>query len=91
MVLHPRPLRDQATSDLLERRALYRSHFQVHAWVGLSTKQCCRGVERMRACCDAATFSYWPHRIGSVGRGGLAGSKWSPVRPGARRGGGAGK
>jgi hypothetical protein len=29
-------------------------------------------------------FSHWPRRIGAVGRGGAAGSKWSSARPEAR-------
>jgi hypothetical protein len=32
-------------------------------------------------------FSHWPRRIGSVGKGGPAGSKWSSARPEARTGG----
>jgi hypothetical protein len=39
----------------------------VDAQVRGSTRQCCRGVERIRVSRRAATFSHWPRRIGSVG------------------------
>ena len=42
----------QVAGDLLERRALHRRHCQVKR----STRQCCRGVERIRVSRRAATF-----------------------------------
>jgi hypothetical protein len=48
-VLHLRPSRDQVAGDLLERRVLHQRHCaRVDARVRWS-KQCCRGVERIRA------------------------------------------
>jgi hypothetical protein len=56
-VLHLRPSHDQVAGDLLERRALHRRHYQgVDARVRPSTRQCCRGAERMRVSRRAATF-----------------------------------
>jgi hypothetical protein len=52
---HLRPSHDQVAGDLLERRALHRRHYaRVDARVRRSRRQCCRGVERIRAgrsCC----------------------------------------
>jgi hypothetical protein len=47
---HLRPSRDQVAGDVLERRALHQRHCaRVDAWVRRSRRQCCRGVERIRA------------------------------------------
>jgi hypothetical protein len=48
---------DQVAGDLLERRGLYRRHCQgVDARVRRSTRQYCRGVERIRVSPRAATL-----------------------------------
>jgi hypothetical protein len=44
---------DQVAGDLLERRALHRRYYQG---VRRSTRQYCRGVERIRASRRGATF-----------------------------------
>ena len=44
---------DQVAGDLLERRALHRRYYQG---VRRSTKQYCRGVERIRVSRRAAKF-----------------------------------
>jgi len=49
-IMHLRPSHDQVAGDLPERRALHRRHYQG------STRQCCRGVERIRVSRRAATF-----------------------------------
>jgi hypothetical protein len=57
VVLDLRPSHDHAAGDLLERRALHRRHCpRVDARIRRSTRQCCRGVERMRVSRRAATF-----------------------------------
>jgi hypothetical protein len=56
-VQDPRSSHSQVAGDLLERRALHRRHCQgsTHG-VRRSTRQCCRGVERIRVSRRVATF-----------------------------------
>ena len=61
------PSRDQVAGVLLERRALHQRHYpRVDARVRRS-RQCCRGVERIRAQPVALRhYSHWPGGIGAV-------------------------
>jgi hypothetical protein len=57
---------------------------RANAWVRQSTRQCCRGVERIRVSRCAATF--FPLAASYRFCGDYGGSKWSSARPEARGG-----
>ena len=79
VVLHLRSSHGQVAGDLLKRRALHQRHFQG------STRQCCRGVERIRASRHAVTIFPLTASYRFCGDQGCpAGSRWSSARPEAR-------
>jgi hypothetical protein len=81
-VLHLRPSRDQVAGDLLERRALHQRHCaRVDARVGRS-RQCCRGVERIRASRSRCGIILTGRVVSVLLGGGAAGSACVETRRG---------